>query len=189
MSTQQTQQQQQEQEGSIQDAAAIAATAKQELAQPKRGLFSSLAKRLKSYRAPSEEDEYEKLFEDIPCPTNPPPMPPMPPMPSMPPKPPTLPKDPTKQEQEDKGEIKASENELMRIINAQSAFAYLCINYLELKDIVSLSSVNKDARNIINMCAEIWIPLSKKHLPPFVISKKVPSNSKEFGVAYSNMKK
>lgn len=145
--------------------------AKVEPSQPRRGLFSSLQRRFKSFRAVSEEDEYEKLFDDLPRPTKPPPMPP-------------------KEVLEVLEAAKAAENnKFLKVIKVRPVLAHICINYLEPRDILSVICVNKFSRNSLYECSELWAHLSKKYLPASAISEKVPSTNKEFVIAYNDMKK
>ena len=207
-------------------------------AQSRKKKFNPFQKKFKTKKPTNEEDEFDKLFDDIPRPASKPPMPltpppsappPMPsspppaappkpsappPMPSSPPAappprpsappptkplstPPTAPPPmPPKGSSAQGSQIlpprqqeAAKEKNFFNIARSQSVLAYICLNYLEPKDIVNLCCTNKEIKRCVDVCPELWISYSRELLTPSAIPKKVPSTNKEFVNAYNDMKK
>lgn len=85
--------------------------------------------------------------------------------------------------------VGVKEKDFMSIARSQSALAYICLNYLEPKDIVNLCCTNKEIKRCVYVCPQLWISYSREYLIPSAMPKKVPSTNKEFVNAYNDMKK
>ena len=175
--------------------------------QSRKAKFKQFQKKFKNKKASSDDDDFDKLFDDIPRPTNMPPMPLSPPPSTLPPMPltsppstlppmpltsppsalPPMPMLPPPSAPPPKAVVE--KRDFMSIVSSQSVLAYICLKHLEPRDVVSLCCTNKEIKRCVDVCPELWISYSREYLTPAALPKKVPSTNKEFVNAYNDMKR